>query len=431
MSGERRSLPSPLRGVMGIQTRLGLAFAVILLLFAGSALLFRAALTEVEEARQATDHSEVVLQAIDSLLVLVLDQETALRGYLLSSRDEFLKPYQVGGERFDPSWRELRNLTADNPRQQVLLEQWREDMQHWRRDFAEVVLDYKRRDDEASELALVRTGKGKRVIDGIRVLVDQMREHERKLLHERASKLQARLDRTRELTYLMLLAGMAFVALAMWAVARTVTRPVTQLTSLMSRLSSGETDVEIPYRGHGDEIGALARGLEVFRRSTVDLAGREWIKTELSELSVALQGCTTLAEFGEKLSERLGISGGAVCTVFFRWDEARERYEPAGSYSLPGGSGQRGYARGEGLVGQVAQDGEPRVVRDLPESYLRVRSGLGEVVPPSLRLLPLPGRERVLGVVELAYFADPSTLQAEFLKQAAGYAALVLETLER
>ncbi len=431
MSNERRSLPSPLRGALGIQTRLGLAFAVILLLFAGSALMFRAALTEVEEARQATDHSEVVLQAIDSLLVLVLDQETGLRGYLLSSRDEFLEPYRVGGEQFETSWRELRALTADNPRQQAPLEQWRDEMRRWRGDFAEVVLDYKRRGDEASELALVRTGKGKRIIDGIRVLVDQVREHERSLLHERSARLQARLDRTRELTYLMLMAGIAFVALAMWAVARTVTRPVTQLTSLMSRLSSGETDVDIPYRGHGDEIGALARGLEVFRRSTVDLAGREWIKTELASLSVALQGCTTLAEFGEKLSERLNLSGGAVCTVFFRWDEARERYEPCGSYSLPGGSGPRGYARGEGLVGQVAQDGEPRVVRDLPESYLRVRSGLGEVVPPSLRLLPLPARERVLGVVEMAYFADPDALQAEFLKQAAGYAALVLETLER
>ncbi|MDM4769409.1 response regulator [Solimonas sp. SE-A11] len=431
MSNERRSLPSPLRGVLGIQTRLGLAFAVILLLFAGSALMFRAALTEVEEARQATDHSELVLQAIDSLLVLVLDQETGLRGYLLSSRDEFLEPYRVGGEQFEKSWRELKALTADNPNQQAPLEQWRDEMRRWRGDFAELVLDYKRRNDEASELALVRTGKGKRIVDGIRVLVQQMRDHERSLLHERSSRLQARLDRTRELTYLMLLAGIAFVALAMWAVARTVTRPVTQLTSLMSRLSSGETDVDIPYRGHGDEIGALARGLEVFRRSTVDLAGREWIKTELASLSVALQGCTTLAEFGERLSERLSLSGGAVCTVFFRWDEARERYEPSGSYSLPGGSGPRGYSRGEGLVGQVAQDGEPRVVRDLPESYLRVRSGLGEVVPPSLRLLPLPGRERVLGVVEMAYFADPGPLQAEFLKQAAGYAALVLETLER
>ena len=431
MSNERRSLPSPLRGALGIQTRLGLAFAVILLLFAGSALMFRAAISEVEEARQATDHSEIVLQAIDSLLVMVLDQETGLRGYLLSSREEFLQPYRVGGDKFEQSWRELRVLTADNARQQDLLEQWHREMLHWRNDFAEVALDFKHRDDEASELALVRTGKGKRIIDGIRVLVDQMREHERGLLHERASKLQARLDRTRELSYLMLMAGIAFVALAMWAVARTVTRPVTQLTSLMSRLSSGETDVEIPYRGHGDEIGALARGLEVFRRSTVELGGREWIKTELSNLSVALQGCTTLAEFGERLSERLSISGGAVCTVFFRWDEAHERYEPSGSYSLPGGSGQRGYARGEGLVGQVAQDGEPRVVRGLPESYLRVRSGLGEVVPPSLRLLPLPGRERVLGVVELAYFADPNELQAEYLKQAAAYAALVLETLER
>lgn len=431
MSGERRRLPAPLRRVLGIQTRLGLAFAVILLLFAGSALVFRAALSEVDQARIATDRSEQVLQAIDILFVLVLDQETGLRGYLLSSKDEFLQPYRLGGERFEQSWRALQELTADDPRQQGLLQQWRSDMLRWRGEFAEVVLEHKRRDDEDAELALVRSGKGKRIVDGIRVLVGQMQKHERDLLQERAAHLQARLDRTRELIVLMLAAGLGFVALSLWVVARTVTRPVTQLTALMSRLSAGDTKLEVPYRGHADEIGALARGLEVFRRSTDELAGREWLQTRLGELSVALQACSTPQQFGERLAECLSTGSGAVCGVFFRWDEAHQRYEPSGAYSLPGGSGQRSYARGEGLVGQVAQDGQPRVVRELPESYLRVRSGLGEVAPPSLRLLPLSGRERVIGVIELAYFTEPGTLQADFLGQATSFAALVLETLER
>ncbi len=431
MSGERRSLPSPLRGVLGIQTRLALAFGVILLLFAGSALVYRAALSAVDQARIATDHSEKVLLSIDGLLLLVLDQETGLRGYLLSSQAEFLEPYRLGGERFEQSWRELQSLTVDNPRQQVLLQQWRNDMLRWRNDFAEVVLEHHRRDDEDAAMALVRSAKGKHIVDGMRVLMEQMQKHERELLRERAAHLQARLERVRQLIVLMLAGGTGFVVLSLWIVGRTVTRPVTQLTTLMSRLASGDTRLEVPYRGHADEIGALARGLEAFRRSTEDLAGREWLQTRLGELSTALQACTTPQQFGECLAERLSADSGAVCAVFFRWDEAHERYEPSGAYSQPGGGGQRSYARGEGLVGQVAQDRQPRVVRDLPESYLRVRSGLGEIVPPSLRLLPLAGRDRVLGVVELAYFSDPGPRQADFLSQAAAFAALALETLER
>ncbi|WP_162932441.1 response regulator [Solimonas sp. K1W22B-7] len=422
---------SPLRGALGIQFRLGLAFAVILLLFAGSALLFRVALSEVNAAREATDHSEAVLREMSEVFTSVLDQETGLRGYLLSSREEFLQPFDRGRSEFDKSWSELQALTADNARLQPLLQQVRIDQLRWRSEFADLTMALKKSDNEGAELELVRSGKGKRIVDGIRVVFDQMHKIEYGVLKERAEHLEQRLERTRQLISLMLVSGIAFVLLMVWVAARTITRPVTQLTSLMSRLAAGELDLQIPYRAHGDEIGALARGLEVFRLSSMQLSEREWLKTRLGELSLQLQTCSTVEEFGERLASCLCATSGAVCGVFFRWSDGPQRFEPAGAYSLPGGNGRRAYALGEGLVGQAARDGQARVVTELPEGYLFVRSGAGEAVPSSLRVLPLQGRDRVLGVVELAFFAEPGSAQASFLAEAAGLAALNLETLER
>jgi len=44
-----------------------------------------------------------------------------------------------------------------------------------------------------------------------------------------------------------------------------VARPIVQMTAAMQRLAGGDTEVDIPARSRGDEIGAMAAAVEVFR----------------------------------------------------------------------------------------------------------------------------------------------------------------------
>ncbi|HVJ55612.1 MAG TPA: methyl-accepting chemotaxis protein [Aliidongia sp.] len=50
-----------------------------------------------------------------------------------------------------------------------------------------------------------------------------------------------------------------------WSMTRLIARPVRQLTSTMSRLAAGELALQIPARTRKDEVGAMARAVEVFR----------------------------------------------------------------------------------------------------------------------------------------------------------------------
>ncbi|TAF33506.1 MAG: GAF domain-containing protein [Cytophagales bacterium] len=58
--------------------------------------------------------------------------------------------------------------------------------------------------------------------------------------------------------------------------------------------------------------------------------------------------------------------------------------------------------KGEGLIGEVARDGELLYITDLPPLYLELASGLGEAVPSSLALVPIKNQNTLLGVMELA-----------------------------
>jgi methyl-accepting chemotaxis protein len=66
----------------------------------------------------------------------------------------------------------------------------------------------------------------------------------------------------------MLIIGLGVLALAAVAsvfIARTITRPVSRLTGTMAEIAGGELDVPVPGTGRTDELGDMAKAVEVFR----------------------------------------------------------------------------------------------------------------------------------------------------------------------
>jgi HAMP domain-containing protein len=53
-------------------------------------------------------------------------------------------------------------------------------------------------------------------------------------------------------------------------IARTISRPVNGMTAAMTKLAAGDTGTDIPGRNNTDEIGEMARAVEVFRRQAIE-----------------------------------------------------------------------------------------------------------------------------------------------------------------
>ena len=56
---------------------------------------------------------------------------------------------------------------------------------------------------------------------------------------------------------------------------RAMLRPIPILSGVMQRLSADDSDISVPYRERGDEIGEMARAVEIFRVNAVEKAALE------------------------------------------------------------------------------------------------------------------------------------------------------------
>ena len=76
------------------------------------------------------------------------------------------------------------------------------------------------------------------------------------------------------LTMLALVGGGALVVIGALALvlSRQLTRPIPKLSGVMSAIAAGELETVVPYTERRNEIGAMARAVEVFRGSTMRVA---------------------------------------------------------------------------------------------------------------------------------------------------------------
>lgn len=72
---------------------------------------------------------------------------------------------------------------------------------------------------------------------------------------------------------------------------------------------------------------------------------------------------------------------------------------------------------GTGLVGRVAVEKKMLFLKEIPDSYSKISTALGQGKPNSIVVLPLIFNDDIIGVIELASFEVISDLQLEFLEK--------------
>ncbi|NLR90164.1 GAF domain-containing protein [Flammeovirga agarivorans] len=69
----------------------------------------------------------------------------------------------------------------------------------------------------------------------------------------------------------------------------------------------------------------------------------------------------------------------------------------------------------EGLVGQVFIEKKPMYLKEIPEQYINITSGLGKARPTNLFIAPMMMNEEVYGIIELASLNEMPDYQREFV----------------
>jgi CheY-like chemotaxis protein len=74
------------------------------------------------ESERWVRHTGEVIRELQSLLAAMAEAEAAERGYVITGDETYLEPYRSSTQAISDGYQRLRNLTADNPRQQQQLD---------------------------------------------------------------------------------------------------------------------------------------------------------------------------------------------------------------------------------------------------------------------------------------------------------------------
>ncbi len=202
-----------------------------------------------------------------------------------------------------------------------------------------------------------------------------------------------------------------------------LTRQVRAIAEVASAVAEGDLTRSINVEASGevaelkDNINSMVESLRETTRANQE---QDWLKTNLARISGLMQGHRDLPVVAELIMDELAPLVAAQYGAFYLAEDTVRGHELrlVGSYGYPDDDDRpTRIPVGRSLVGQAARNRRTVTVEELPEGYVTISSGLGQVSPTALVVLPIVVEEQVLGVIELASVSRFRQIHQDFLAQ--------------
>lgn len=185
------------------------------------------------------------------------------------------------------------------------------------------------------------------------------------------------------------------------------------------------------------ELDILGTSLIAMRDQLAEAAHKDYIRTwittglaKFAELTRTYQQNTT--EMAQEALSALIVYLDANQGAFYIVDEeGDESYLTLIALHAWGRKKYRQlqFEKGEGIAGQVWQEEQYIYLKEIPEDYIAITSGLGKAKPKTLLVVPLKINNETLGVLEIASFREYKEYEIKFTIQATEVIASALSVI--
>lgn len=360
----------------------GLGFIAIMLVIAVNTVILFQNLLSVQGHQSSIAQTSQVLEELDLLTASLLDAETAERGFIITGVTDYLEPFHEARVSVRSHIERIREFTMDNQEQQLAIPVLEKSIEELMDRYDQIIKIRRDRGFEATK-EHVLSGKGEMMMDGIRVVVTQMKDREQSELTERSLLADLSARRVKDSVTMFAVVNVSLLAIAYFLLRRFIVR-------------------------NADEQERLTRDV--------------WLKEGLAKLNDSLRENQTTEGVCKAtllfLAEYVGIQVGTFYT-------AQGRYLKIGSTYAHDENllARESFVFGQGLVGEVAVSRKLIHLQNVPDSYLKVTSTLGESISREIVILPVLNDEELEGVIEmgsLTAFTPEHFRLFEFIKEKLG-----------
>lgn len=407
----------------------GLTISLILLFV--SSLASYISIKNLIKSSAWVEHSNAVLDDLAATLVAVQEAESSQRGYLLSGDQQYLMVYNRVKPEVNSHIDHIQFLTKDNPVQQKNIERLRSFVDN-RMDMLQQVIN-KRKNEGIVVAESLQSGKD--YMDGMRGVMQEMKNVEIKLLDERSSRLNALAGYT---PFIIILTAIVAFGITIFFYRRVtsdfedkrmlqeelelknkeIQERIDSIENLANQVAQGNYNIRFTAK-KDDKIGSLAltlnRMTQALSKSFGALEDKEWMQTGIANVGEKLVGQKTVEQLTqdalEAIIEYTESQLGAIYIL-----HNNEYLEFSAAYGLDLTAVPKNFQRGEGIPGQAILSGKTIMIDDIPEDSLQISFASGKMKPKHITAVNIVREDSVIGVIELGSLEKYTDQDMEFLE---------------
>ncbi|MFD0696082.1 CHASE3 domain-containing protein [Paenibacillus sp. GCM10027628] len=405
----------------GIRLKIMLGYLFIIFCLMISFILVNNQVSSMQKARNyIIEHDLAVHEETNQIEKLVMDMESAQRGYLFTGDANFLEPYKLNETKWRESYNRLSLLISDNESQLRNLTAIKTSIEHWIKEVGDPTILMKKKNMSGALTEMYQSNPGKNELEETRSQFESFRTIEKGLTKQRSEHLDAQNQLLNTSLIVMLTIVSIFSLTVALLISQSIVGTMRQVNRAIMKLASSKG--ELSHRIHvnvNDEVKDLADATNILLESHEEI---QWQQKRLTEVVSMLQGISNLETLGKSFITKTADLFGASYGVFYlRSEHENSNYMvKLASYAAMGDCDEIGVHKfrvGEGLVGQSAAGKRMYHLTKVPDNYISIASGLGNSKPRSILIVPVEYNNEVIAVMELATLDVFTPLHMDLLKE--------------
>lgn len=202
-------------------------------------------------------------------------------------------------------------------------------------------------------------------------------------------------------------------------------------SSFAVSIGEGNFKTHLDLLSENDELGSSLIGMQQrLKQVAEEDAKRNWMIEGEALFSEYIRQSDTIESLSEQIINHLPKSLDAHQGAFFVFDHESNDISLAASYAYSETQKNRKFKLGEGFIGQSIKTKDFILIKEVPDNYILLTSGLGEAKPKALMVIPLIYNQQVHGAIEIATLNHFEDFHIQFARRLSEIVGAALANLK-
>lgn len=426
---------------MKIGTRILLAFITLVVSFAIVGFIAYQNQERLGKTKWWVEHTYIVLAKLDAISGQISKTESSVRAYVIMSDEKLIQTWSTFQSNLNRDLDELQDLTKDNPNQQMRLGKLKPLIEDRIFGLEQTINDRKSQGKDAKVLL---SYKQMEISKQISDMLSEMKQEELNLLQKRNDEINKLVHESEQVMFVLIFVALLLSASSVTIVIKSISRGVNDLMDGADKIGQGDLEYRIEITSK-DELAKVAKSFNSMSTQLKNArhieSEKSWVKTQLNEMNLALQGVRDPDEAGMLVLKQLCKATGANWGVAYGCDlgsldshsfqDAETELTLIGTYACSEKDGiEKRIQIGDGIIGQCASNMTMHVISDIPADAVIVKTATTQTKPVELLILPATFEGKIKGVIELGTLNKFSPAHLELIEELGPQLGVVLHFIK-